>query len=70
MYFLAVDLGSTNLKAALYGENLLCLGAKSVPVEYDRSNGFVEFDARVYADTLIRLLCDLSQRAFRLRTAS
>lgn len=61
MYFLAVDLGSTNLKAALYGENLLCLGAKSVPVDYDRSNGFVEFDARAYADALIRLLADLLQ---------
>ncbi len=59
MYFLAVDLGSTNLKAALYDERLCCLGAESVPVDYDRSNGFVEFDARVYADTLIRLLCDL-----------
>lgn len=59
MYFLAVDLGTTNLKAALYDERLCCLGAESVPVDYDRSNGFVEFDARVYADTLIRLLCDL-----------
>lgn len=59
MYFLAVDLGTTNLKAALYDERLCCVGAKSVPVEYDRSNGFVEFDARAYADALVSLIAGL-----------
>ena len=50
MLFLAIDLGSTNTKAALYDERMNRLATKSVPVEYLRADGFVEFDAEAYTD--------------------
>ena len=34
--YIGVDLGSTNLKAALYDENLTCIAQKGAPVEYIR----------------------------------
>ena len=41
MAFLGIDLGTTNLKAALYDENLHLLDSESFPVPYLRENGFV-----------------------------
>ena len=46
--YIGVDLGSTNIKAALYDEGLKLVDRRSVPVEYIRENGFVEFDAAEY----------------------
>lgn len=57
--YIGVDLGSTNLKAALYDENLNCVGHKSMPVAYIRQGEFVEFDAKLYFDSLITVLHDL-----------
>lgn len=54
--FIGVDLGSTNIKAAVYNENMELVGAQSLPVTYIRENGFVEFDAEAYFDQLVRLL--------------
>ena len=56
MLFLAVDLGSTNTKAALYDASMHCLAMRSIPVDYIRIDGFVEFDAAEYCDDLIALL--------------
>ena len=42
--YLGIDLGSTNIKAALYDENMCLIDRRSVPVEYLRSEGKVEFD--------------------------
>ncbi len=57
--YIGVDLGSTNLKAALYDENLSCIGQKGAPVEYFRDNGFVEFDAEKYYESLTVILSQL-----------
>ncbi len=59
--YIGVDLGSTNLKAALYDENLSCIAQKSAPVAYIRQGEFVEFDAKQYGDTLLKLLKQLSE---------
>ena len=57
--YIGVDLGSTNLKAALYDENLNCIGQKSVPVTYIRQGEFIEFDAKKYYDDLTGVLSAL-----------
>lgn len=57
--YLGIDLGSTNIKAALYDENINLIDCKSIPVSYIRENGFVEFDAQKYAENLVGLLSEL-----------
>jgi sugar (pentulose or hexulose) kinase len=54
--YLGIDLGSTNIKAALYDEKMNLKDRKSIPVTYIRENGFVEFDAKAYAENLVSLL--------------
>ncbi len=56
MYFIAVDLGSTNTKAALYDKTLRCLSMQSVPVDYIRTNGFVEFEPEAYVQSVLSLI--------------
>ena len=58
--YIGVDLGSTNLKAALYDEELNCIAQKSAPVEYIRQGEFIEFDARAYFDSLVMILGQLT----------
>ncbi len=60
--FLGIDLGTTNLKAALYDEDLRPLGSESLPVRYAREDGFVEFDADACFDQLVELLAELVKR--------
>ena len=57
--YIGVDLGSTNLKAALYDENMVLLDRQSLPVVYIRENGFVEFDGEIYFQSLLQLLSRL-----------
>ena len=45
--YIGVDLGSTNIKAAIYDKNFNLVDRQSRPVNYIRENGFVEFDAYV-----------------------
>ena len=59
--YIGVDLGSTNIKAALYDENMQLLARKSAPVEYIRDNGFVEFDAARYCEDLVTLLAEVTR---------
>jgi len=59
MLFLAIDLGSTNTKAALYDERMRRLAAQSVPLEYLRADEFVEFDPNVYLNNLLELIRSL-----------
>lgn len=56
---MGIDLGSANIKAALYDENMCLTDRRSVPVEYLRSEGKVEFDAKVYCEDLMTLLKDM-----------
>ena len=57
--YIGVDLGSTNIKVALYDQTFKMLDSCSVPVEYQRDNGVVEFDAWEYCGDLTRLLAKL-----------
>ena len=59
--YIGVDLGSTNLKVALYDAQLSCVAQKSAPVEYIRQGEFIEFNAEKYYETLEALLRDLMQ---------
>ena len=59
--YIGVDLGSTNLKVALYNAELSCVAQKSAPVEYVRQGEFIEFDAEKYYESLITLLRDLTK---------
>lgn len=54
--YLGIDLGSTNIKAALYDIDMNLIDRQSIPVSYIRENGFVEFDALEYAQNLVELL--------------
>ena len=57
--YIGVDLGSTNIKAAIYNKNFDLIDRQSRPVEYIRENGFVEFDAWAYYQELASLLADM-----------
>ena len=59
--YAGIDLGSTNIKVALYDENLTLIDRQSRPVVYIRDSGFVEFDALKYAEELASLLADMTK---------
>ena len=59
--YAGIDLGSTNIKAAIYDENFNLVDRQSRPVNYIREQGFVEFDAYAYCQDLIGLLADMVQ---------
>ncbi len=59
--YLGVDLGSTNIKAALYDKEMKLIDRKSRPVTYIRENGFVEFDTVEYCQILVGLLSSMLQ---------
>ena len=56
MHYIGVDLGSTNIKAAIYTEKMELIDRQSFPVEYIRDGGFVEFDADLYVANIQKLL--------------
>lgn len=58
MKLIAVDLGSTNLKTAVYDEGLQLCGSLSAPVVYDRQGKTVEFDAEAYCESLLDMLAE------------
>ena len=56
MYYIGVDLGSTNIKVAIYSKAMKLIDRQSYPVEYIRENGFVEFDADLYCNNIMKLI--------------
>jgi xylulokinase len=63
--YIGIDLGSTNIKAGLYGmgnglERIVLL---SRPLEYSRDGHMVEFSADAVLDTVFELLCGLGKTA-------
>ena len=54
--YCGIDLGSTNIKIAIYSEDFKLIDRQSRPVDYIRDNGFVEFDAVTYCQILVDLL--------------
>ena len=59
MYYIGVDLGSTNIKVAIYREDMTLVDRRSNPVEYIRENGFVEFDGEKYCADLQNLIATM-----------
>lgn len=59
--FIGVDLGSTNMKAAIYRETMELVDRQSLPVRYIRENSFVEFDPEQYFQGLMQLLGNMLQ---------
>lgn len=57
--YAGIDLGSTNIKIALYDADFHLVDRRSSPVSYIRDNGVVEFDACIYFDELIALLGEM-----------
>lgn len=62
MQYIGIDLGSTNIKAAVYDENFSCLAEESHPMEYLCSGGFVEFDPEAFFDGLVSILQKLLKK--------
>ena len=59
--YCGIDLGSTNIKIAIYDQDFQLIDLQSRSVEYIRENGFVEFDAEVYCQILTDLLSAMVQ---------
>ena len=57
--YLGIDLGSTNIKAAIYNDKFQLIDRQSRPVEYIREHSFVEFDPLRYCTELADLLEDM-----------
>ena len=57
--YIGIDLGSTNIKAAIYNKDFDLVDRQSRPVTYLRENGFVEFDAYAYCQDLLELLGEM-----------
>ena len=54
--YIGIDLGSTNMKAAIYDSDMHLIDRQSTPVNYIRENGFVEFSAEDYYQSLLDLV--------------
>jgi len=54
--YCGIDLGTTNIKIAIYSEDFKLIDRQSRPVEYIRDGGFVEFNAVTYCQILVDLL--------------
>ena len=48
MAFIAVDLGTTNIKVTAFDNDLHTLNTESITVNYDKRDNWVEFDADEY----------------------
>jgi len=57
--YIGIDLGSTNIKVAIYDSTMKLVDRQSCSVVYIRENGLVEFDARKYAQELVQLLAKM-----------
>ncbi len=56
MAYIAIDLGTTNIKAALFDTTLEQVSSYTETVHYNREDNNVEFDPSVYFDKVITVL--------------
>jgi sugar (pentulose or hexulose) kinase len=63
MLIYAVDLGTTNLKVALYDEEMSRLAVASAGAVYTRTGPRVEFDPEAYMSTVIELIRDCAKQS-------
>ncbi len=64
MGYLAVDLGTTNIKVIAYDADLRPLASESAAVRYEKDGDFVEFDAEAYYGDLLRIIRDCCAKAY------
>jgi xylulokinase len=70
MAYIGIDLGSTNIKGALFsGETLTRLSFCSRPIVYTRRGKEVEFDADAVVQTVLEILRELGRSAENAGTA-
>jgi len=62
--YLAVDLGTTNLKVVAYDADLRPLATETAAVVYDRRGDFVAFDAEAYYLDLVSIIKACCRKAF------
>ncbi len=62
MHYIGVDLGSTNIKVAIYTKDMQLVDRQSIPVDYIREKGFVEFNADTYFEGLVRLIRSMVEK--------
>lgn len=56
MNIISVDLGTTNIKTAVYDQTLQMLHLLSEPVTYQKNGDFVEFDAEQYFSLVLSMI--------------
>ena len=64
MSYLAVDLGTTNIKVILYNDALEPIAQQSAKVGYLKQDNRVEFDVEDYFDSLLRLITVCCAQAY------
>ncbi|MBQ7565484.1 MAG: hypothetical protein IJT18_00030 [Oscillospiraceae bacterium] len=62
MHYIGVDLGTTNIKAAIYTADMRLIDRQSFPVEYIRDGGLVEFDADLYCRNITALIGSMIEK--------
>ncbi len=66
MNIISVDLGTTNIKTAVYDQQLQMLHLLSEPVTYQKNGDFVEFDAESYFSLVLSMIQKAAACAWRL----
>jgi sugar (pentulose or hexulose) kinase len=64
MGFIAIDLGTTNIKVAAFNDHLDCLSIVSENVTYQSNGDFVEFDAEAYFELVFRSILQCCESSF------
>lgn len=64
MGFISIDLGTTNIKVAAYGDQLEELSIESENVNYINKGNFVEFDAPEYFNSVKRSIIRCCEKTF------
>jgi len=64
MGFIAIDLGTTNIKVAAFSDQLENLWLESENVVYLKKDNFVEFDAQAYFETVLAVIQRCCQKSF------
>ena len=62
MFFIAVDLGTTNINGAIYNKKMELLAMAGKKVVYQRQNEFVEFDAVIYFKEIMLLISECMRK--------
>lgn len=64
MGYIAIDLGTTNIKVACYDTNIKELSIESIKVQYINNNGKIEFDPDIYFENVCKAVATCSKAAF------